>query len=394
MSVGFNTTTIDTIELPRKLPRGMPYAIDDCSVAFHLGFRNKIMWYLLRDTLAHYSVITIPKRKTGVRVIHAPDPMMKVLLSRMHVKFLVPMQRKLGAHVTAYRTGLSARDAVVQHVPKCPVCDSAGPGNTPKKHDCPKQGLFLKMDLKDFFHTTTRARIRNYFKSIGYSHTVAGILAGLLIVQDVPNPDYERLCAAGEDAQRWYTRTPQGSPASGAICNLVANAVLDGPILKYLKELDLKYELKGEWTWRYTRYSDDLSFTCGINPPEEERDEIMGHIERLIRQAGYQVNKKKTRISHSYHRRALLGMVFNDKPNFSKEEYLRLRAIVHNCAVHGFDTQYQRAGQFSAEAMVTWLRGKINWVKQINTVKGQKLLDEFNLAVAAHEGTTNDDTAG
>ena len=385
MSVGFSSTSIDIIELPQHIPAGMPYAVDDCSVAFHLGFRNRVMWKVLIDTTKMYTVHKIPKKNGGTRVVHAPESMMKLLLQRLHVKFLVPMHKKLGPHVTAYREELSVVDAVAQHIPECPICAKYPKEFTPKKHTCPRRGLFIKMDLKDFFHTHTRAWIRNYFKSIGYSHTVAGILAGLMVVPDVPNLAYQE----GNNEQRMFTRAPQGSPASGAICNLIADQRLDGLILDYLKSLDEKYSLEGEWRWRYTRYSDDLSITCGINFPTEERKEITDRLKDLIRQAGYRVNGKKTRISHSYHHRALLGIVFNTKLNYAQEEYMKLRAITHNCAAQGFESQYKRAKQESVEAMITWLRGSVNWVKQINVEKGQRLLDELNVAIAMHEGGTN-----
>ena len=375
MGIGFKNTSIEVIHLPTEIPKDMPFAIDDCSVAHHLGFRNKVMWYMLLDTAKQYTVHTIRKRRGGVRVIHAPSPVMKLLLQRVHVRFLVPMHSKLGPHVTAYRRGVSVTNAVAQHIHACPICDNAEKGVTPKKHSCPKRGLYLKLDLKDFFHTTTRAWIRNYFISIGYSHTVAGILAGLLIVQDVP----------GDAKQEWYTRTPQGSPASGAICNLVADQRLDRPILQYLEALNSRYNLSGEWAWKYTRYSDDLALTCGINPPKEERHIILKDLSNIINEAGYRVNTKKTRVSHSYHSKRLLGMVFNARPNYPREEYLRLRAITHNCATQGFESQYSRAKQESTEAMISWLRGKINWLNQINPEKGGKLLEEFEAALAIHE---------
>jgi hypothetical protein len=44
MSVGFSQTTYDVIELPKDIPEEIPFVIDDCSLAFHLGFRNKVLW--------------------------------------------------------------------------------------------------------------------------------------------------------------------------------------------------------------------------------------------------------------------------------------------------------------------------------------------------------------
>jgi hypothetical protein len=100
-------------------------------------------------------------------------------------------------------------------------------------------------------------------------------------------------------------------------------------------------------------------------------------MEQIIHEAGYRVNKRKTRMSYGYYRKSLLGMVFNQKANYSKQDYLWMRAMIHNCAVHGFDSQYKKANQFSTDAMITWLRGKINWINQINPDKGEKLLREF-----------------
>lgn len=373
MSVGYPETSISLIELPQHIPKEMPYVIDDFSLAHALGFRNKTVWYALHNNLEQYEIIKIPKRRGGTRVIHAPKPMMKLLLRRINYVFLEPMHNQLGPHVTAYRKGRSIRDAVVQHIPACPVCDITTA--TPKKHLCPRKGLYLKMDLKDFFHSTTAAWIRHYFRSLGYSHYVAGILASLLTVRDVP----------GEYENELYTRTPQGSPASGSICNLVADQRLDQNIQVYLQCLNLQYCLKGDWRWKYTRYSDDLAFTCGINPPKEDRDSIIADIRNIVREAGYQVNTKKTRVTHGYHRKDMLGVVFNDKANYARNEYHNLRAIIHNCKTHGFESQCKHADQPSTAAMIVWLRGRVNWVKQINPHKGQKLLKKLQEAITQQE---------
>jgi hypothetical protein len=305
-----------------------------------------------------------------MRIIHAPNAMMKILLRRINDRFLSPMHLQLGPHVTAYRKGQSVTDAVKQHIPACPSCDAAPKGVTLKKHPCPRRGVYIKLDLRDFFHRTRRAWIRNYFKSLGYSHTVAGILSGLLVVQ-------------GQTRQNRnpHPITPQGSPASGTICNLVAAQRLDPMLLTYLEGLNARYGLNDDWRWVYSRYSDDLVFTCGVNPPKHECVNILRDIKQIITEAGYAVNHKKTKVTGGYHHKNMLGIVFNDKANYARKEYLQLRAIIHNCKTYGFTSQVQQANQCSAEALMEWLRGKINWVTQINPEKGQALLQDLQVAL-------------
>jgi hypothetical protein len=72
-------------------------------------------------------------------------------------------------------------------------------------------------------------------------------------------------------------------------------------------------------------------------------------------------------------------------PNIGKEEYLRLRAIIHNCLVQGFDTQFQRAGKENVAQLQDYLQGKANYIKQINPEKGARLLHELNVAMKVHE---------
>lgn len=384
MSVGFGKTTINLIDLPPDIPDYLPYAIDDCTTAFHLGFRNKTMWYVLNTPEEQYKVVRIPKKKKGTRIIHAPTDMMKLLLRQLLIRFIAPLQDRLGPHVTAYRKGMSVRDAVAQHIPHCAVCEKALPEKTPAKHDCPRNGLYIHIDLRDFFPSNSRTWIRNYFKTLGYSHEVAGYLANLVTVRDIPNPKY-RPHMKDSDVPEFYTGVPQGSPASGAICNLIADQRLDIHVLSYLDDLNTRMKLKDERKWAFTRYSDDMSFTCGVSPTIEERHVILHELFGIITHSGYRVHKKKTKMAFGFHRRTLLGMVFNQHPNFAREDYLHLRAVTHNCLVHGFESQCGKPQMENADAMIDWLRGKIGWVKQINTSKGDKLLHDFLPAVELHK---------
>jgi len=386
MSVGYGFTSVDTIELP-DIAKGL-YIPDDCSLAFHLGFKNRVFWYAINCREDMYHVYAIPKRRGGKRLIHAPNPMMKTLLRQAHYKILVPIQEELGEHVTAYRKGHSTKDAVSQHIPKCEVCDAMEKGKTAKNHKCPRRGTYINMDLQDFFPNTRRSWIRNYFKEAGYSHFVAGLIAQLLTV-NMPNPRYGTKFERPEERKN-LSGVPQGSPASGAICNIVADWKLDKNILAYMEELNQRHNLTDpEWRWKYTRYSDDLAFTCGKNLPKKAKEDIAKKLVQICNQSGYRVNKRKTRITNTFYRKQLLGIVFNVHPNVTKDEYLSLRALIHNCLVQGFDTQYRRAGKESEGELITWLTGKVNYIQQINPDRGARLAHELKVALKVKE---EDDT--
>lgn len=377
MSVGFAKTSLTQIELP-AISEVVPYVVDDCSLSFQLGYSTKTLWWVINNKKDHYTIHKIPKKQKGFRILHAPSKFMKLYLRRLHTKFLIPLQNQLGPHVTAYRKGLSTRHAVAQHIPPCKICDSADRGVSPKKHECPRKGTVIQMDLTDFFGSTHRSWIRNYFKEIGYNHYTASLLASLLTVDDLP---------------RVFAGVPQGAPTSGAICNLIADRKFDHKILDYLETLNTRMDLKKDWDWKYTRYSDDLCFTCGINLTTEETQEICEHITAIIQKEGYWINPRKTRVGHSFYRKTLLGMVFNQKPNIPREKYLLFRAMVHNALTHGIETQYARAGYTTPQLYIDYLRGNVNYINQIigklNPERAERLQIELGVAVSDWEATQN-----
>ena len=366
-SHGFEYDSFERIELPHRTSHLL---IDDCTLAFFLGCRNKTLWWHLVDKAKQYRVYHIPKSTLGkYRIIHAPDDKLKRVLKNIHKRLLVPLEETLGEHVTAYRPNRSTKDAVMRHIPPCSICDSMPPGKRPKKHECPREGTLFKMDLQDFFHSTRKSWIRKYFTSLGYSFHVSDLLASLMTVK-LGTQEY------------FWNGTPQGAPTSGSICNLVADQVLDQPILAYLYDLSTKMGLDDDtWQWRYSRYADDMVFTCGKKLPKEQQKEVLEDLIRIIRSSGYYVNPEKTRVQNPHLRRKILGIVANQKPNIPYEEYLKLRALTHNCLVHGIDTQHKRAGKETVMEFIPYLRGKISYISGIHTHYGEKLREVFDAAM-------------
>lgn len=329
-------TRIDAVEFKTKLlVSGLPLAVDDMSLAHHLGIRNKTLWWMVRSKKSLYKTFQLPKRGRGgkYRQIQNPVDSLKTLQKNILVRFLEPIP--VGAHVGAYVPERSCRDVAAQHVGKA---------------------VIVSLDIQDFFPSVRRALIRRYLhKQVGYSHVVASLLADLVT--------YENF-------------VPQGAPTSGLVANLVADYTFDSEILVGLKKLDLK--------WVYTRYSDDLD----LSHPEEQSPERLTEVIELVRtaveHAGFHLNQKKTKIEPNWKRQKVLGMVVNEKVNIPRIEYMRMRSVIHNCLVHGFDTQYERAGINSTAGLKSHIRGKLAYFKQVDAVKAQRLKDNFDLACQIH----------
>lgn len=373
MTYGFSETSIDAIVPPTNLPEYLPFLIDDGTLAFHLRTRPKVMWWMLlhKDTL--YTVHRIPKRTGGVRIIHAPEIRLKRFLQKVESLILKPIQEQLGEHVTAYRPKKSTKDAVMQHLPPCEICNAALTGQTPKNHDCPRQGVYIHMDIKDFFPSTKRSWIRNYFKTQGYSHYVAGILADLMTVGTIP---YQK------NPKKLRVGVPQGAPTSGTICNIIADAKFDQQLLTYFNGLST--ELPDDRKWKYSRYSDDISVTCGAKVTRKKIDDVINKVTDIVQESGYRINRKKTRIIHRYFRKSMLGIVFNQHPNIAKDRYMKLRALCHNCLVRGFEPQLAITRKSNVNELISWLRGTINYVGQIHPARGNKLRTVFEQALEKH----------
>ena len=239
----------------------------------------------------------------------------------------------VGKHVGAYVPGKSCLDTANQHV---------------------KKGVIISLDIKNFFTSVRRAMVRHTLHSYGYNHLVSSLLSALMC----------------------YTNfVPQGSPTSGYITNLVADQRFDQAIIE---------DLGTEWT--YTRYSDDIDISHNNMQPRERIMEVIKLVERHVNKAGFRLNEDKTKLEPYWHQQRILGIVVNEKTNIPRHVYNRLRCWIHNCLVHGFESQYRRAGQLSAGMLESHVRGKLSYLHQIDPVRIDQLTEKFDLACKVHNG--------
>src|SRR5262249_13436519 len=123
----------------------------------------------------------------------------------------------------------------------------------------------------------------------------------------------------------------------------------------------------------YTRYADDLAFSGG---ELLERCARRFHVQvcRLALEEGFEVHTRKTRFMRQGVRQQLAGVVLNARPNPRRDEYDRLKAVLHNCVTHGPRSQ-NREGRSDFRA---YLAGRIAYVTMLNAAHGRRLRALFD----------------
>lgn len=312
------------------------------ALAHGLGMTPAGLWRLTlpvdwqrRRPLAqqHYRQQLIPKRSAGWRLLEVPEPHLRAVQRRL----LGQLLNSLPPHEAAF--GYAPGRSVVQHAAR-----HAG------------QGRVLRFDLSDFFSTVRAARIHALFKTLGYSTAVARALTALCTTA---TPE---AWLRAEPRLSWLQRQrlrdahlPQGAPTSPAVANLCAfglDARLSG--------------LAEAFGARYSRYADDLVISGPATLPVRQ---IAAWVAAIAADEGFVINPRKTRSLGVAQRQSVCGIVVNDKPNLARDEFDRLKATLHRCAVDGPSAQ-NREGHADWRAH---LQGRVSWAAQLNAAKAQKL---------------------
>jgi retron-type reverse transcriptase len=227
------------------------------------------------------------------------------------------------------------------------------------------QPAVLRLDLRDFFASVTAGRVYGIFRTLGYAPSVAHVLTGLC-TNTVPTGVWN---AFGPPAQPrlaqprfWLGRQlatphlPQGAPTSPALANLAAFG-LD----RRLGGLAASSHL------RYSRYADDLTFSGSL--PRRRRASFVELVATISADEGFRLHPDKSSLRTASQRQLVTGVVINATPNIPRDEYDRLKAILHRLATRR--PENDAAGvPVDLEAH---LRGRIAWVVSLNPHRGEKL---------------------
>ena len=93
------------------------------------------------------------------------------------------------------------------------------------------------------------------------------------------------------------------------------------------------------------------------------------HAGAVALEEGFKVQTRKTRIMRQGVRQHAAGIVLNQHANIARDEYDRLKAILHNCVVKGPESQNLAKHTSFREH----LAGRIAWHKQVNPMRAAKL---------------------
>lgn len=330
----YRKNEFDLIRFEPDIQHGMPLAIDDMSLAFHLGIKNRTLWWVIRCNESLYRVFRIRKRgkNKGVRTIHNPDVRLKNIQRVFLGRFLsrIPFEEHVGAYVP-----------------------DRGCAYTCAQHT--KKSIIMSMDIKDFFPSVKRYMIRNVFKSYGYNHEVSSLMAQLVCYKNF---------------------VPQGAPTSGTVANMVAANTFDRDIIAGIASVDPG--------WVYTRYSDDIDISHNDFQDRDAQQMVVDTVKKSLSRHGFTMNEEKLRADTRGGRQVVLGAVVNDKVNVKIEEYRKIRGAIFACMMHGFDTQYKRSGFSSPDHLRTYLRGKVSYFKQLNPQKASRLSGWLKVAEELH----------
>jgi retron-type reverse transcriptase len=223
-----------------------------------------------------YFVFDVLKKNGTARKIRAPHPYLKII--QQCVNFI--LASKFNSHHTShgFLLGKSILTNARTHVGK---------------------GYVLNVDIKDFFHTISFRRVKTVlgmhpFNLSGEREEIAFILSNLCCNRGV---------------------LPQGAPSSPILTNIVC------------QRLDRKlFQLAKNWKVRYSRYADDISFSCNEDVFKEK---FLEELESIIKYEGFDLNPSKTRIQNWKQRQEVTGIIVNRKINVNREYIRSIRAIIY-----------------------------------------------------------------
>lgn len=296
------------------------------------------------QALQHYRYEWRPRPGRAPRLLEIPGIRLRTVQRRVRDRILAPIPLHGAAH--GFVPGRSAITGASVHV---------------------GADVVISLDLVAFFAHVSPGRVYGVLRQAGYPEATAHALTGLC-THSVPEAVLRAMPDGGGGDERFAlrqalraTHLPQGAPSSPALANLAVRR-LDSRLAGWAEAVGA----------RYTRYADDLAFSGPATLSRRSGAFIRG-AERIVAAEGHTVNTLKTRVRGAAVRQSVTGVVVNAHPNVARTQYDALKATLHNCVLHGPESQRHGQPDFRSH-----LGGRIAWVESINPPRGRKLREAFD----------------
>lgn len=266
----------------------------------------------LSNSNDNYKEFRIPKKNGGFRVIDEPLPSLKEIQTWILQNILVPASKQ--------KVSLQAK----AFMPKINIRDNAKFHRGQKKVVC--------LDIKDFFPSIKYYHVYSLFKSLGYSKGVSTLLS--------------RLCTYKECM-------PQGAPTSPMLSNMIM-LDFDNKLFSFCRKKQL----------RYTRYADDITISGNdIIVPE-----IISYVNVLLKEYGFRINEKKTKVLGRGICQHVTGITVNQKLQASRQYRMKVRQEIYYIHKYGLLGHMSRANfKGSPTYYLHHLIGKLNFILMVNS---------------------------
>ncbi|WP_069789407.1 reverse transcriptase domain-containing protein (plasmid) [Cyanobacterium sp. IPPAS B-1200] len=320
----------------------------DVAKLLNIPHKRLVYHLYLVDSQRRYKTFTIPKKSGGQRQISTPITALKIIQQKLNQVLQAVYQVKPSVH------GFVQDKNIVTNA---------------KAHA--KKRYVLNLDLENFFPSVNFGRVRGMFMAIPYHlpPDVATILA--------------QICCQNNEL-------PQGAPTSPIVTNMICGK-MDSQLQRLAKDCKATY----------TRYADDITFSTTlknfstdlayvVNEGEAEKVVLGDLLSGIIRENGFNVNEKKTRLQTKGNHQEVTGLTTNQFPNVDRRYVRQVRAMLHAWAKFGleaaqkeFEEKYNHKARFSGKQIPHFqdvLKGKVEF---IGMVKGkddliyQKYINEY-----------------
>ena len=277
---------------------GIPYfeTLEDFSRT--IGLSTKLIYLLTNNTDNYYHFKEIPKKNGSTRIIAIPSYTLKITQRWISQNILNKLRPS--DYAMAFR--------------RCTNDNRFDIKTNAYYHSDSLYGLSI--DLCDFFPSISAAKVYSIFKGIGYNKTASTILTNLCTLEN---------------------KLPQGAVCSPALSNLICNR-LDNRLVGLCSKRGILY----------TRYADDMYFSCDNKGLLLK---VYPIIEKIIISEGFIINQNKLHYHTPKNKQVITGVLVsypNGKQELKapKEMKRRIRAEIFRCIMTG---NYESAEHIKGE---------------------------------------------